>query len=826
MKDKIKYIIIGILVMILGFSMFGCTLFGDGNKLATPKNLQINDTTLTWDVVENAIAYKVNIDGTEYDAMTNKYSLSALTEKKTYKLKVKALGNGEEGHKDSNWSSVKNYAVGEVAEELKFELINNDTAYRVSKGTITSFDIVIPATYSGKPVTEIGSFGGIIMITPGFDSNAFYIRKITIPNSITSIIAGAFINCNGMTMIMQGTTPPAITSDTFRATNSQIIIVPAAGLSAYKNAWNAYSNKIYSEANVVNGEFLIADTSISTNALIRYFGNADKVTIPNGVKITGDNAFDKNRDLSAVTIPDSMIYFGYASFSDCINLKSITIPDTVMVGDYAFSGSGLISITLPKSTIIGNGVFNNCKNLTSVIMPTGVKSIGNSAFAYCTGLKSITIPDGVESLGNNVFSGCTGFTSIVIPNSVTYIGKSAFAYCSELQSITIGNNVTYIGERAFEKCLSLKSITLPDSVTRIESYIFSDCSGLQNITIGNNVTYIGERAFENCSGLKSITIPDKVTKIESYAFSNCSELRNIKIGKGVKSVSWSSIFYNCSEIDSITVESGNADYKSENDCLIQISDNALIFGCKNSIIPNYITGIAVFAFRNCTGLTNITIPDSVSNIDQNAFDNTGIWNSAADGIIYVDKWVIGVKREKVDISGAIALNADTVGIAVAAFYSCSKITDITIPNSVKYIGQSAFSGTGIWNSAADGIVYIDKWVIGVKGSTANISGGIALNIDTVGIADAAFQYCSNLTSITLPESVTIIGNNAFSSCSNLISITIPKNIISIGINIFGYCRSLKDIYFTGTMAQWNAISKIIVQMPTGVTVHCKDGDIK
>ena len=181
---------------------------------------------------------------------------------------------------------------------------------------------------------------------------------------------------------------------------------------------------------------------------------------------------------------------------------------------------------------------------------------------------------GVKSIGSSAFSNCSGLTSITIPNSVTSIGSYAFSGCSGLTSITIPNSVTSIGSSAFSGCSGLTSITIPNSVTSIGSYAFSGCSGLTSITIPNSVTSIGNYAFRSCSGLISIKVED-----------------------------------------------GNPKYDSRNNCnaIIQKSNNSLIVGCKNTVIPNSVTNIGEYAFSECYGLTSITIPNSVTSIGSFAF---------------------------------------------------------------------------------------------------------------------------------------------------------------------------------------------------------------
>ena len=176
-------------------------------------------------------------------------------------------------------------------------------------------------------------------------------------------------------------------------------------------------------------------------------------------------------------------------FKDCRDLTSITIPSSVTsLGDYCFYG---------------------CDGLTSITIPSSVTSLGDECFYNCSGLTSITIPSSVTSLGDECFYNCSGLTSITIPSSVTSLGESCFLYCSGLTSITIPSSVTSLGYECFSCCSGLTSITIPSSVTSLGRFCFYRCSGLTSITIPSSVTSLGWSCFEGCSGLETVYFKGK-----------------------------------------------------------------------------------------------------------------------------------------------------------------------------------------------------------------------------------------------------------------------------------------------------------------------------
>lgn len=226
-------------------------------------------------------------------------------------------------------------------------------------------------------------------------------------------------------------------------------------------------------------------------------------------------------------------------------------------------------------------------------------------------IKSINIPDSVTTIGDYAFEGYENLTSITISNSVTSIGNCAFLGCTKLTSINIPESVTSIGGGAFAGT-GLTSINIPNSVTSIESWAFKDCTGLTSINIPNSVTSIGDCAFSGCESLTTINIPNSVTSIGRSVFFYCSSLTNIKIPNSVTEIGGYA-FYKTpwfeDQPDGL-LYLGRVAYKYKGDMpegtSIKIKDGT--------------TSIGEEAFKGCTGLTSITIPNSVTSIGFAAFD--------------------------------------------------------------------------------------------------------------------------------------------------------------------------------------------------------------
>lgn len=275
----------------------------------------------------------------------------------------------------------------------------------------------------------------------------------------------------------------------------------------------------------------------------------------------------------------------------------------------------------------------------------------------------------------------------------------------QIKKVIISDGVTNISNNAFLSCISLSSVTIPSSVTSIGSYAFEGCSSLTSIDIPSGVTSIGESSFQACSSLTSINIPSGVTSIEKSVFRDCCSLSSITIPASVTKIKGKS-FYNCSSLISIVVEKGNTIYDSRDNCnaIILTKKNQIITGCQNTVIPNSVTSIGSNAFQNCTGLTSITIPNSVKSISASAFEGcSGLYS-----IVVQSGNTTYDSRDNCNAIIETATNSLLVGckntvipntvtsIEEGAFEDCTGLTSITIPNSVTFIGECAFDGcTGL-----------------------------------------------------------------------------------------------------------------------------------
>lgn len=571
-----------------------------------------------------------------------------------------------------------------------------------------------------------------------------------------------------------------------------------------------------------SGEVTIDSVALGTN---------QTVTIPStlgGAHVTsiGYEAFEGCNNLTHVTIPASVTDISPRIFEWCTSLQDFELAP----GNANFkSDSGLLLSKDGKTLVMA------ARKLTNVTIPEGVTTIDYFAFYGCSNLEKVTIPNSVVEIGLFAFAKCRRLTQMRIPASVTNINFSVFSECSSLEGIEVdpdnvsfksdsGLLLTRDGKLLIAVPQSLSDVTIPDSVTVIGLRAFMDCNHLTNVTIPEGVKIVGVEAFKNCGNLTQVTIPESVTFIGERPFAGCTRLQGFKVAPG------------------------NADLKSEPGVLLTKSGRSVVAvagGLTNLMIPDGVTYIRDRELAGNTNLTSVTIPASLTNISQQTFsgcanlktfdvspDNPNFRSHEGLLLSKDGKTIVAVAAGLTDVT--IPENVTCIG--ESAFAYCRKLTHMTIPAQVERIWQKAFKSCNdslFDTNTVTGVRLVDGWIIDcddlsgpldltgvrVRGIADNafeenyFEGRVGLTNVTLpdgvtSIGDGAFAHCRGLTNIVMPASVKRIGNNAFSGCHKLSSLTIPTGVAEIGAGAFPRC--MKDLKIVPENANFKSVSGLLL----------------
>ena len=356
------------------------------------------------------------------------------------------------------------------------------------------------------------------------------LTHITLPEGLTRIGNMAFEGCSALAGVSMPESLTSIAAAAFNTCRKLTSISLPVGLKDIGEVAFAHCSgliRVSLPENVTLGRnVFLGCTSLRADNIIRRSASAESATEKQPASATVP-AYAPESDFETAPVDGGCSITKYKGQGGHVNVPpTIGGQKVVEIGKSAFEDCrSLTSITLPKGVkSIGNWAFHNCIRLTSITLPEGVTSIGNSAFSWCQYLASIALPKGVKSIGDLAFDNCSSLTSIKLPEGLTYIGDRAFSSCSSLTSITLPKGVKSIGGWAFYNCSSLTSITLPEGTDVVRAYTFADCTSLTSVTIPNSVKQIMTCAFRGCTALTRVGTLASVKQFGLRAFEGCDKL--------------------------------------------------------------------------------------------------------------------------------------------------------------------------------------------------------------------------------------------------------------------------------------------------------------
>ena len=692
----------------------------------------------------------------------------------------------------------------------------------------------------------------IIQINSEVFSSCTSLKEIAWPNNLITIEGNAFNGCsqlNDLAIPAGVDIMPYAFADCGGLKNiyipSKCGYIDAAAFGGCKGIQNIYLDDLFA--------WCSTELSSSFEAGRNLYVQGELITdlqIPEGITVITSNAFAENNDIVSVSFPASVITIENNAFSNCINLKNIEFADGSLLNSIEneafYSCGNLYGLILPTSIeIIGDNAFYGCYNLREIENYSNLQiTIGQSDYGYVAyyaeviadkegnktyrdGTDSFTYFDTDDGLRFAVVNGeytlleyFGGEDTVTLPATIN--GNSYAMYqVKGVVNVILSEGIAIIDHSAFNGCDTLLSVILPESIVRIDAYAFSGCTGLQNIIIPDSVKSIGVYAFSGCSNLKSVNISDSsnLSYIEDEAFKACSNLNNINFPDSLSRLG-DNVFAGCGSLSDFHIDDSNINFKVRDGVIYNSDMTAILYILESTteiVVPatvNNISGV----FTNKVSIKKISFEqDSAVTNFANAFWGCSNLETVIlpDGVKTLEQTFYDCTRlQNVELPDSI------IEIGSGAFQGCESLESIIIPDGVTSIGYGAFRGCSNLKSLdlPDGITEISEYLF--EGcselTTVHLPDGLKK------IGGNAFMYCCNLKSVSFPDGLEIIGDGAFSSCDNLGDIVLPDSVIDIGL-AFYYCTGLQSIKLSEKItviedtAFYNCSSLVNIVIPDGIT---------
>lgn len=634
------------------------------------------------------------------------------------------------------------------------------------------------------------------------------LEEIEFPNSLRCIDYGAFQWCPSLRAI-------SIPSN-----------IKNLGDYAFQNCFNLESIAL-SEGLETIGASTFRKTNITS------------IVLPQSLKQIGSSAFACCENLTSINLDKSKVeVIGSSAFENCVLIKEVILPNSLLkIEDKAFYGCNTLKrVYISSSVLEANGsAFMRCPNLASLEVGDGNKiyetrsdnsslvSINDKTLSFT--IKNTIDPD-IKQIGAGLFMDST-IKSIVVPEGVTGIGPNAFKNAYLLKEIVLPSTLKTISFGAFYKCISLLEITIPEGVTAINGQAFYGCPRLRKVNLLNSVKFIGASAFED-DELLDIRLPENLVEIGPNAFKNCTSIKNLYIPASVKKIRKNAFLGLSRTLETINVDPLNVVFSSGNNAnvLYNFKKATVLLGCKNSQIEQGIRTIYKYAFAHCDGLEKLVLPDTVSVIEEGAF--IGCKDLKEIKLAIVSKigknaFADTTSLETIDLPNSLTELGDK------AFYN-SGLRSISLPNSLTKLGKSIVDNClqleeiRYPSTLDDSDIFMFKGCPSIKhlvvdsqnqkydsrdncdaiiakgpnNKDSSIIRGSASTVIPYSVNQiyiGAFSEVDHLESIVIPDNIKFIGPNAFSNCSGLKKVEINADVTELSFKVFVNCSSLEEVVF-------------------------------
>lgn len=587
----------------------------------------------------------------------------------------------------------------------------------------------------------------------------------------------------------------------------------------------------------ISGKDKMRDCDKTDAPWLIYADQVTTIVIEPGVTYLGKEAFRGMTAVTSISIPDTVISCGQYTFSDCTALTEAVVPGSLtQMPNRMFE-----NCTALKNFVLEEGVesislncFRGCTALTTLSFPESLTTIEGFAFSDCDGLETVTIPGTVKTISAYVFEKCDKLQSVVLEEGVQVVEGYTFSYCPALTSVTIPEGVTKLGTGLFYGSTALKSVTIPSTVTKIYESMFEGCTALESACLHDKIESIDGFAYRNCPALTEVTIPKSVTSFGLAPFWDCANLKNIYVEAENESFCDIDgvVFTKDGAALSIFPAGRTGSYRipeqTESIAIVAFISSQL----SRLYVPETLKQIDAAAFGS-TYLEEIYFEGDAPVFDNQIFGATpeitvyypegnATWDDyltleyegtvvtwipytegEISGICGEDvSWCFEVESGTLTISGsgemenyeaeqapwypmreqitAVVVEPGVISVGDYAFYNCPNLTSVTLPGDQNADEQAVEEAAQMQSDSTNAVMY----------SGQRSSGQMAVAASNEQVASVDFFR---------------IGHYAFCECTALTAISIPATVTEIGDSAFAQCENLEQVRFEGSQKQWEAI---------------------
>lgn len=643
----------------------------------------------------------------------------------------------------------------------------------VSLGSNCSGSLVLPegvttvgvSAFENSGVTSISFPASIFIIEASAFRNASSVTSITFPAGLGDIGDGAFQGAASLQNVyFEGTEAPSSANNAFGSLPNQAtahILANATGFGPSGGTWNGL---------IVSRAFqagMMSDGTFDCNTGVRQ----TTASSPN-ITVEGATVIENPDCLGAVIIPSGVTAIDAYAFTNGA-LTSIDLPSSLRtIGFAAFRNTDdLVSVNMRSGvTSIGGQAFQNADSLVEIIIPATVTSIGANVFAFTDSLESVTFAGGITSVPSETFLDAQALETVTLPNSVTSIGVEAFAGTAALQSVTMPSSLTSIGDQAFEDS-GLPSINIPGSVISIGYRAFKDTYSLTSLTLNSGLDTIGDYAFAG-AGLTSVVIPSSVTQIGEGAFAGASALHAITIPNGITTIQQAT-FAGTSSITSVTIPSSVTTIE---DFAFEDAPLASIY-----FLGNAPTTVGNMAFNNVPNTAKVLIQPGATGFGS-TWNGFTVASATADGYYACSTGAPAVSGQRFLITNRVLVNAvDCVGAVVIppgitsiddGAFQAAAVSEILVPASLATVSADALRVPSLMSMQ-----------VAPNNAAFSSIDGVLFNAARTTLL--TYPAAKPGASYSVPASVLTIGNLAFLGAGSLSTVSFAGNAPTVGINAFG-----------------------------------------